>query len=285
MRYEPIIRNTFDVVSVHGSEFLCKCPYHNDSGRPNLYANADKGVFLCHACGAKGRLGDDDLPPDWKGLLDRLSPDTAALPAPTTYANAWLDQFDYPTPYWGSRGFSEATIRRFQLGYDPLRDHGIIPVRNERYKLVGAIRRDFTWTKGCGRPKYMYPKGFPLSRVLFGSWLLGKGHRKVAIVEGSLDTIACWNARVPALGLLGANLTDKQHQLLHHLGVEHVVLMLDNDRGGEDGREHFLEKVTGMGVSVAEYRPYWGVKDPCDLTPQRLRKMFHSAARVTMRIT
>lgn len=278
MRYEQLIRNTFTVVSEHGDEFLCKCPYHDDTGRPNLYANAVKGVFLCHACGAKGRLESRELPEDWEGLLKRMDMKLEP-PPPTFYNNTWLDQFDNPCDYWRSRGFSDQTIRQWKLGYDIMRNEGTIPVWDERSRLIGAIRRRFA----KDGPKYLYPKGFPLSRILFGSHRLGKNHRKAAIVEGSLDTIACWNARVPALGLLGAHITETQHQLLHKMDVHHIVLMTDNDVAGDAAVESVLDTVKGITVSVAQYRSYWNAKDPGDLQPQQIRKMFHSALRSNMR--
>jgi DNA primase len=281
MKYEPLIRKRFDVVSQHGDEFLCKCPYHEDTGRPNLYANGVKGLFLCHACGAKGKLVDEDMPEDWKGLLGRMRGLDMPPPEPQTYDNRWLQQFDNPTPYWSERGFSEQTIKRFQLGYDPIKDEGIIPVRDHHGTLVGAIRRRLDAADG---PRYLYPRGFPLSRTLFGSWMLGAKHNKVAIVEGSLDAVACWNARVPALALLGSRLSQTQLRILHELDVQHLVLMLDNDTAGRDGTEQIMEDSWGFLISRGEYRTYWKAKDPADLAEKQIRKMFHSALRTSLKV-
>jgi DNA primase len=197
------------------------------------------------------------------------------------YGSAWLRQFDNYTPYWEEqRGFTESTIRKFQLGYDPFRDEGIIPVRNEDNEIIGVIRRRLNITdKG---PRYLYPKGFPLSRTLFGSWMLGSKHNRVALVEGSLDCVACWDAGVPALALLGARLSSTQHNLLHKLGVEHVVIMTDNDAAGRDAVDQITSDSSGLMISVGLYRHYWNAKDPGELTPQQIKKMFYSAKRTNM---
>lgn len=279
LKYEKLITKQFKVVSQHGDEFLCVCPFHHDTGRPNLYANGVKGLYLCHACGAKGKVAGD-VPEDWKGLLSRLSPDDV-VDEQVVYDTAWLRQYDFPTDFWTERGFSDGTIRRFELGYDPLRDEAIIPTRDHHGDLIGVIRRRLDPGDG---PRYLYPKGFPLSRILFGANLLGANHRKVAIVEGSLDTVACWNAKVPAVGLLGANLTKTQCRLLYELDIEHLVVMTDNDTAGRLAVEHILDEVRGMVVSIGAYRPYWAAKDPGDLKPQQIKKMFHSARRWNFRI-
>jgi DNA primase len=150
-----------------------------------------------------------------------------------------------------------------------------IPLRDEQKRLLGVITRRLDDQK----PKYRYPKGFKIGQHLFASWLIRQHHTKVAIVEGSVDSMACWDARIAALGLLGSRLTDDQRDLLKRLGVQHVVLMLDNDKAGREGTYQVYEalKGTGIRVSVGVYRPYWQEKDPAALTPARRRKQFHSA--------
>ena len=38
-----------------GYQGSARCPFHDDT-RPSFSANAELGVYLCHACGAKGNL-------------------------------------------------------------------------------------------------------------------------------------------------------------------------------------------------------------------------------------
>lgn len=272
-KYERLIERRFSVVSVSGDEYLCHCAFHEDTGKPNLYVNGVSGLFFCHVCGAKGKI-DGDIDPDWQGLIERLS-GSLEPPEPTYYGERWLRQFDFEHPYWEERGFSEQTIMRWQLGYDPSRDHCIVPSRDENGNIIGVIRRRLQVEPG--EPRYLYPKGFPLTKMLFGAWRLGRKHNKVALVEGSLDAIKCWQSRVPAVALLGSRLSAAQHRLLHELNLHEVVIFTDNDRAGREAVEDIAEVVEGIGVSAVRYRPYWDAKDPGDLTGQQIRKAYHSA--------
>lgn len=279
MKYETLIRKTFDVIGVSGDEFVCKCLWHDDRGKPNLYVNGKKGVYLCHACGAKGHMSKmGPVPSATSGeLRERLQAqrglnDTGGR----VYSEEWLTRFAFPHEAWERRGLSPETIDMFDLGYDPIKDVLTIPVRNETGEVLGVITRRLD----DQRPKYLYPKGFPIGHHLYGSWLLKRDQRRVvALVEGSVDTIACWDARVPALGLLGARLTKDQRALLHRLGVKTAVIFTDNDHAGRAAVDQVHEALlrSGIGVKVAVYRSYWDGKDPADLKPQQRRKAFHSA--------
>lgn len=133
-----------------------------------------------------------------------------------------------------------------------------------------------------GKPKYLHPKGFPIGRHLYGAWLL-KNQSKVAITEGQIDAIRCWEARIPAVGLMRSQITADQVKVLQRCGVKHVVMLLDNDRAGTKGTLATYEMLGGSGVRLSSgwYRDYWfDVKDPDDLSPARLRKMFHSSLPV-----
>lgn len=313
MRYEPLIRQTFQVMGQSGDEFVCKCPWHDDRGKPNLYVNGVKGVYLCHACGAKGHLSSisKEIPEaDTTDVRRRLKSLQAEAPVPRYYSEGWLKQYDFHHPYWTeTRGFSDATIERFNLGYDPIQNLCTIPIRDRRNHILGVITRRLD----NERPKYLDPKGLKKGKHLFGAWLVRSRHRRVALVEGPLDCVSCWDARVPAMALMGARITEDQVLELLRLGIEHVVLMMDNDRAGHGfpvhrssrrgqcdvcgrpgsskGDEHPATgtfqvhdalRGTGIIVSVGNYRPYWfhngrPSKDPGDLTPAQRRKMFHSA--------
>jgi DNA primase len=261
-----------------GNEFLCRCPWHNDKGKPNLYVNGVKGLYFCQACGVRGHLRKiaSQLPAaSTEDVRDRLKlMAEKASNQRRVYPEAWLKRFDNVHSYWEKRGFSEASVARFQLGYDPMANMLTIPVRDPRGQLLGVLNRVLDNTK----PKYRYPKGFPISNHLFASWLITE-QRKVAIVEGSLDAIACWDAKVPALGLFGSRLSEKQALVLIRLGIEQVVIFTDNDEAGQGAIPQISEALHGSGIlcKVAVYRSYWNAKDPGELRPDQIKKAFHSA--------
>lgn len=276
MRYESTIRAHFDVMGTAGDEFICRCRWHEDAGKPNLYINATKGCFLCHVCGHKGHLNSlEKLPPmQTEDLRDRLKTLKTPVPRPVPKPEGWLRQFGLAHPAWQTR-LSDPIITKFQLGYDPMTDSLTIPFRDEYGVLYGVIQRRLDDQK----PKYRYPRGIKIGRYLFGAWVVPPDQKKVALVEGSVDAMACWEARVPALGLLGSRLSDDQVRVLQRLGIRHVVTMTDADKAGQAAIPQIIEALSGTGiaVSIGVYRPYWNVKDPADLTPTRRRKIYHSA--------
>jgi DNA primase len=273
----PVIESRFDVHHMEGDEAVCRCPWHDDEGRPNLYVNSVTGLYLCFSCGAKGKVNAKQLPQEQRAAsmrdrLKRMSARDERSDEIRTYPDEWLGQF-LPHPYWTDvRGFSPATVARFDLGYDPQADKLTIPIRGATGSVLGVIYRRLDNEK----PKYLHPKGFLTGQHLFGSHLIGK-HKKVAIVEGPLDAIACWDAGIPALAAYGARLTDGQARLIRWLGIQQLVVMTDNDTAGRQAVYSVKAGAKGIGVLVGEYEPHWAAKDPGELSKVKRKQMYHSA--------
>jgi DNA primase len=270
-RYDTLIAAHFQVIQISGDERIARCKWHDDTGTPNLSINAESGLYHCWVCGAKGSLRRQGNTPaaNLVGLRNRLH--QAPVEATMVYSESWLNQFDNECDYWHGRGFSDKTINLFRLGYDPVTDCPTIPIRSSRGQVLGVVRRQMPPI----RPKYLNPKGFKRGRDLFGSWLVRQRHyRRIAIVEGPADAIACWDAGVPAVAMHGCHLTDDQAKLLRGLGASTVVAMTDNDKAGDEAIKQIKEAVPGMNLVVGYYRPHWREKDPGELNPLRRRQMF-----------
>jgi DNA primase len=289
-RYLAFIEQNFDIHRMTGDEACTLCPYHNDR-RPSMYINTATGLWLCHSCGAKGNIEalaehlgvtllDQGVPVHaLRRRLERckvVSLKELAEP-PKRVREGDLENYRFDHPYWTQkRGFTPDIIKKFDLGWDPNRDMLTIPIRDSVGRLKGIIYRKLDDSK----PKYLYPTGFPIGKALYGSWMVRKSdHRKVALVEGAPDAIACWDARVPALALLGARLTKDQRKLLLSLGIRTVVIMTDNDRAGRAAVGQIKKALykSGITVAVGQYRSFWTAKDPGELTVIQRRKIFHSA--------
>lgn len=276
--FQATIEQQFEVRSVSGDEFCCLCPWHDDS-EGKLYINSRTGLYICFggSCGAKGKLdGCQPLPPEQRTqtLRAKLESVRAKADGPDVriYPEEWLNQF-VQHPYWTDvRRFSPQTISRFDLGYDPLSDRLTIPIRSAKGSVLGVVYRRLDNAK----PKYLHPKGFQTGKHLFAAHLAGR-HKKVAVVEGPLDAVACWDAGVPALATYGARLTDGQAKLLRWLGVQHVVVMTDNDAAGRAAAYSVKSGLKGVGVLVGEYEPHWSAKDPGDLSKVKRKQMYHTA--------
>jgi DNA primase len=277
-RYGTLIESSFRVVSHHGAEVLCWCKWHEGTS-PKLYVNEDTGLYYCQRCGAKGSLSSDSLPPvDLKDIRKRLRL-IGQVEALKVYHEAWLDQFDFPHDFWKTRGFTAEIIDRFRLGYDPVTDCATIPLRDSHGRILGVVRRKLDGSK----PKYVFPKGFKSGRDLFGSYLVRRRHGRLALVEGPLDAIACWDARIPAVALHGARITADQVKLLKILGVHTVVCMTDNDYAGREAILSIKGGLNGTSVLIGIYQPTWfnslgrPAKDPGELSKGRRRTMYLGA--------
>jgi DNA primase len=282
-RYGTFVANNLDVRSLQGDEAICLCLFHPDRN-PSMAVNIRKGVFCCRSCGTGGKidklarklgveLEDESVP---LSALRKRCVELRKVPADEipiqVLPESWLKQFDFPHPYWESRGLSEKIIKAFQLGYDPLTNRATIPLRDSHGKLLGVIYRKLDGT----RPKYLDPKGFRKGKSLFASWKVRNSHKRIAVVEGPLDAIACWDAKVPAVALMGARMTEDQAKLMRSLGVRTVVVMADNDPSGFDATVSVKEALPGINVQVGWYRPGWRAKDPAQLKEQRRRQMYLS---------
>lgn len=282
--WEPFITTRFNVQGTSGREFQCVCPWHDDKGRGNLYVNGESGLYNCFSCGAKGTLAtlldDGELLPtpgldDLRSKLYRAQ--ASRKPALRPKPESTLNRYEPGTMhrYWTkTRGFSHKTIDAFGLKYDTLTDCAIIPIRDPEGRLLGVIERRLDGSK----PKYNHPSGFKAGGHLFAADK-ARRHRRVALCEGPLDAVACWDAHVPAVAMHGARLAEDQARVLKQIGVYNVVVMTDNDDAGRQAvpQIHEALKGTGIQVEVAWYRPDWRAKDPGELDRRQRHQMFKTA--------
>jgi DNA primase len=305
-QYERFVEQNLVVKIRTGNEYMTNCPWCE--GSDPLQINVEKGLWICFACDERGNiaklqkklgarfvdLGADVA--DIRRKLDELTEgkpqfdDLPALPEST------LKRYAFPTDYWTERGFDPKTTRAFDLGYDPLNNFAIIPIRNVRGDLIGFIRRDLD---PDALVRYKYPKGFKRSRALFASWFLEQSPSSIAVVtEGAVDCMKVWQAGYAAVSVYGSSMSLDQMKLLMRLGITRLVLFYDNDRAGKkaldrttgwvtrkvrkQGREQevreyvpYLDARTHFICSAAEYGP--GPKDPGAMTTPLIRNAVENA--------
>lgn len=199
------------------------------------------------------------------------------------------------TDYMFSRGFSYETLQEWQIGYDQLSGRVVLPVRDEKNRLVGFNAR--AWD---GRePKYLIlgdrpgrtPRyGFDCherSKVVFGLGRALSEHadsegqfRRVVLTEGELNAIACWQAGLSAVAINGSHFSEV-HQKLLIREVDEVVLFFDTDTAGLNAAWGW-EDSKGLhhpGV-VERLSPFIHVKivpdheaDPADMTDDQIHEL------------
>lgn len=256
-RFEDIAERYLNVKIRGSSEFMTACPFC--SGDSSLQFNIDKGLWVCFRCDERGtakrlvrRLGGIYSDPAISveaiyQQLDRLKA-KQKVKQQRVYPESYLARFNFPDEYWSEvRGFSDKTIREWNLGYDPLKDRHTIPYRSPDGDLLGVIQR----LKGDVFPRYIYDEGFDRQGSLFGSWKITQ--RKIAVVEGSTDVLACFESGFESAAQYGSSITRKQIRLLHRLGVKELVLFYDYDEAGRKAEEKTRQLAKGFVLRSVIY--------------------------------
>lgn len=251
------VEEHLDVKMISGDEAQALCVFHADTN-PSMYVNVDKGVFTCFSCGEGGsvrRIAEQlDIPspldpasasvptckvarvPDrnWAAeihrqlqviALDEIRPKLGGL---ISAPERELGVFTPWHPYWLSRGISFEVQEQFGLGYDVMHDAITIPLRSIGGWYLGVVRRHLG---PDSEPRYRYPLGFQKQLVLWGAHE-AKLHHEVVITEGSLDAMRCWSLGLPAVAVLGSELSTQQSALLASLGCRRYWAAGDGDKAG-----------------------------------------------------
>lgn len=283
--YSDVAEKYLEVTLRSGNEWMARCPFHDDSSA-SLQFNIEKGLYYCFACHAKGNIktflrhfGGNYREPEVDvadiyaklDLIDSVSKSPVSHPV---LPESTLKRYTFPTDYWASRGLSKAVQEAFDLGYDPIENEAIIPVRNIDGGLMGVIRRRLEAEYG---PKYLYYKGFPRKTSLFASWLVNKRQTDhVAITEGSLDAVSVWQAGYPAVAQYGSSISPEQAILLRRLGINRVTLFYDNDNAGRDATLYAVRQLRDFMIYVVKYRED-DPKDPGSMNPSTIRERIDGA--------
>lgn len=177
-----------------------------------------------------------------------------------------------------------ATAETFGIGYCA---RGILagcigfPVHDETGALVAYAGRRLKWSEVQDLGKYRFPKGFHKELVLYNLHrvLAEAPGRSVVLVEGFFSVLKLHEAGIPAVAVMGSDLSDHQAQLLRRL--PHVILMFDGDEAGRRGSQDAEGKLVMAGVptTAIELPDGW---EPESIPAQTLRWLVDGAARLQL---
>ena len=312
------------------------CPFHNEK-TPSFVVYPDTQSFYCFGCGAAGdvinfvrKYNNLSYVEGVKQLAARVG-----MPLPEEddqesrarqrlleinrcAARYFYEQLNAETPeaalarrYWKEkRGLTDATIRRFGLGYAPqdfggllhyLRrrgfseselEHSGLIKRSEKGNLYDIFRHrvmvPIIDVRGAiiafggrvlddSKPKYINSPEtmvYHKSRTLFALNVAKKSSNKRYILcEGYMDVIAMHVAGFDtAVCACGTALTSEQVKLLSEYADE-VVLCYDSDEAGQKATERSLTLFANSSVKVSVLS-YQGAKDPDEFIKKYGRDRF-----------
>jgi hypothetical protein len=221
---------------IHDNHFNPKAPMyipqrfeHDCSGkmdRPLVVTRTPKGwKYFCHRCGEKGKRSANQLSPsEWlawqkhKEVKEFSTQKDVQLPVGFTRnipaeGLAWL--FKY--------GITEEDIERYAIGYSRVLNRVVLPVYNQKGKLVYYQARTLIPVTEKN-PKYMNVKAQGRKDVWFKAcpW----ASEQIVFVEDILSAIRVSHTE-NCIGLLYAYIPDRL--ILEYTGFE-VILWLDPDK-------------------------------------------------------
>lgn len=313
------------------------CPFHSEK-TPSFVVYPETQSFYCFGCGAGGdvitfikKINNLDYVEAVKFLASRagmplpeeddkvgrlrsrvLSINRAAARFFYEQLNAESEEAKTARGYWRGRGLSDATIRRFGLGYAPndfkaLRSHlrglgfseeemlaaGVVK-RSEKGNVYDAFRgRVMTpifdlrgnviafggRVLGDEKPKYINSPEtlvYKKSKAMFALNIAKKSQsRRYILCEGYMDVISLHQAGFEtAVAACGTALTPDQVRMLGEYADE-VVLCYDSDEAGQKATARSLGLFAESPVKVSVLN-IPGAKDPDEFIKKYGRERFES---------
>jgi len=194
------------------------CPYCDDE-TGHLYYSVEKKVYHCHKCGASGRGRPDaevlrEIDVDKEPASDVIwsSPKLSGI-----FSNTIMGK--KARRFLKSKGLYKSEVKRYRLGvaFDRL----FIPVYNDDGDMIYWLGRTLTGEK----IKYKNAPR-PATDIIFKTF---KGKvDKAEVCEGIFDAVRI--ARVmPAVALLGKELTEEKSKKIIDNVSREIIIMLDSD--------------------------------------------------------
>ena len=213
----------------------------------------------CYSCHASGKTADGTHDLNYIPLLrDARIPEMPVAAVHLT--NAYLGY----SPYWAARyGVEVATW--FNTGTDPVTGMPTIPITDR----LGTTLHGFLLRNGAAapdEPKYRYPVGVPVSRLLFGHHLVPARCELLMLVEGASDVLGLYRWLLPpdvaVIAVFGAGLHAAQAVMVRDLAPHRVVVAMDADDPGRKANQRSADHLDDLGVRATIHD--WSVHDVSD---------------------
>jgi DNA primase len=172
------------------------------------------------------------------------------------YRDRFVKTLTIPCPYFTNRGFSKEVLEEFGIGFcsdqtKPMYNRSVFPIFNpgsfDNNEIIGVVGRSIEKNP---KEKWKFSKGFSAGKNLFGynkAYERMKRTGSAVLVEGQGDVLRLYEAGIlNCVGIFGCDLNDEQSILLERASVDNIILALDNDKAGQQGRDKIIKKYGKM---------------------------------------
>lgn len=272
--------SAFSKVTNKGENIMFLCPFHDDGNNPACGVETSYPYrFNCFGCGTGGSLAQlvahavglpnellgmqfimknylvvggsrERRPIDMESILDGGNKKDRVRSLPEEEALRFTKKRH---SYIYGRGFSEQTIRKYEVGFDEESQAITFPVRTSK-GLVRFIKKRFVSRKG-----FLNEKGIDKKDIVYGLYYILQAPKPITEIylnESETDTMSCYEGRLAAGAILGRILFVEQIRELIRAGIKTVNLFFDNDKAGVECtiRAYYLiSKHSAIRVNVVLY--------------------------------
>jgi len=303
-----------------GTNYLGLCPFHNEK-TPSFTVSPGKEIFKCFGCGKSGNLISFLMEHEKYGYPEALrwlanrygieieesfatdeqrqqQQQADSLYIINQFAQEWFSEQllnteegqDIGLTYFRERGFSEETIRKFQLGFSPekrdaftqaalqkqynpelLQKAGLIANRNDQWvdnyrgRVIFPIHNHSGKLLGFGArilkssdkaPKYINtPENeiYVKSRILYGSYFARQSMDKsdeCLLVEGYTDVISLHQAGIDNAVASGGTALTPDQLRLIRKYTDNLTILYDGDAAGIKAALRGMDLALEEGLNV-----------------------------------
>ena len=270
------------------SDYIIFCPYHNNYRSPAGEIDKFNGTFFCFSCQKVASLVEFVMHNSARTYFESVrfikskeqegnfnqDIEKKLIDKPTYVQYDQLlikrlnqQALDSPRAmrYYSGRLITEASVKKFQLGFSEKQDMVTIPVHSPDGMEIGFVGRSIEGKEFKNTP------GLPKSKTLFNLNRV-KTANKVYVVESSFDAIRLDQCGFPAVATLGANVSNIQTDLLQKY-FNNIIVIADNDEAGGNMKDKIIERL-GSRVSVVKLDKQY--KDIGDMSDEAIKNLDES---------
>jgi len=267
------------------ADFIIFCPFHNNHRTPAGEVQKNSGMFFCFSCQKSADLIELVMHTSGRTYFEaarfiKSKEKVSNLAVEIDRALVEKEKYkpfdeliikrlhnnlislDRPKNYFAYRKITQNSCSKFSLGYSEKQDMVTVPVHSPDGILLGFVGRSVEGKDFKNTP------GLPKSKTLFNLHRVKKSD-KVYIVESSFDAIRLDQLGIPAIATLGANVSNKQIELLQKY-FNNIFVVADNDEAGGNMKDRIVERL-GSRVSVIKINKQY--KDIGDMPDEEIKSL------------